>query len=394
MEKRQFRQNDLVRLNNTKFKSLSKELFFPQNLFVIKEIIANEDSIVLSNVNHLFTYDDIQPVKIDGIEDRDIYYDPIVEAGVATKENDIPVIHRDISEYYMDALKKAYNEQHISYYNQIHDLGLKYVHELQHKIPSLQKDLKIHYHIKDFVSKSNVLGRLGKLEKVITAKEYIDTFVEKTKENEKVFVYLKKNINEKNQIASLIDKQKFDYVIICSKIEMARYYAFFLNSSIGKLFLLPDFKTNRLKGRTKLSQIRRLPICYIEKFATGCVVLQTLMEYLLSYNRSINTVGDDVFTTIFSYFSSLRDSMVLEMVLPKLFEQADISILESWENEMIRLAVKNLEKTIDEKKDVFSILTTLFEDLMASGNELMENMNRLRLYMKDFMDFATKKMSE
>ena len=394
MEKIPFQPNDIVKLSKIKFESLSKELFFPQNLFVIKEITPNEVGIALKNVNHLFTSEDILPVKIDGKEDRDIYYDPIIAASIVTEGEEIPVVQRDSSEYYMVSLKKSYDENHESYYDRIYNKGMKYVHEIQHEIPSLQYDLKIHYHIREFVNKSNVLGRLGRLEKILTVKEYFATYIEKTTEDEKAFVYLKKDIDEKSQIASLTDKQKFDYVIICSKVEMAKYYTFFINSAIGKLFLLPDFKANRLRGRTKISQIRRLPIYYIEEYATGCIILQTLMEYLLSYNRSIESLGDDVFPTIFNYFSSLRDSMVLEMVLPKLFEKANISILRLWGDEIVRLSVKNSENTTDNQKDGLDILCTLFEDLMTSGNELMENMNRLRLYMKDFMDFATKKMSE
>lgn len=68
--------------------------------------------------------------------------------------------------------------------------------------------------------------------------------------------------------------------------------------------------------------------------------------------------------------------------------------MKPWEEEMIRLAAKNLDSSEKREKDGLDILSTLFDDLMTSGNELMENMNRLRLYMKDFMDFATKKMSE
>lgn len=394
MEKIPFQPNDIVKLSKIKFERLSKELFFPQNLFIIKEVNKNEVGIALKNVNHFFSFEDILPVKIDGKEDRDIYYDPIVAASIVTEGEETPVVQRDSSEYYMVSLKKSYDENHESYYDKIHNKGIKYVHEIQHVIPSLQYDLKIHYHIREFVNKSNVLGRLGRLEKIMTAKEYIDTFIEKKTEDEKAFVYLKKEIEEKDQIASLTDKQKFDYVIICSEVEMAKYYTFFINSAIGKLFLLPDFKANRLRGRTKISQIKRLPIYYIEEYALGCNILQTLMEYLLSYNRSIESLGDDVFPTIFNYFASLRDSMVLEMVLPKLFEKANISILKLWGDEIVRLSVKNSGNTDDEQKDGLDILCTLFEDLMTSGNELMENMNRLRLYMKDFMDFATKKMSE
>lgn len=394
MEKIPFQPNDIVKLSKIKFERLSKELFFPQNLFIIKEVNKNEVGIALKNVNHFFSFEDILPVKIDGKEDRDIYYDPIVAASIVTEGEETPVVQRDSSEYYMVSLKKSYDENHESYYDKIHNKGIKYVHEIQHVIHSLQDDLKIHYHIREFVNKSNVLGRLGRLEKIMTAKEYIDTFIVKKTEDEKAFVYLKKDIDEKDQIASLTDKQKFDYVIICSEVEMAKYYTFFINSAIGKLFLLPDFKANRLRGRTKISQIKRLPIYYIGEYASGCIILQTLMEYLLSYNRSIESLGDDVFPTIFNYFASLRDSMVLEMVLPMLFEKANISILKLWGDEIVRLSVKNSGNTDDAQKDGLDILCTLFDDLMTSGNELMENMNRLRLYMKDFMDFATKKMSE
>lgn len=394
MEKIQFQPNDIVRLSKKMFEILSRELFFPQNLFVVKDINIGEDSILLNNINQKFSLEDIRPVRIDGEEDRDIYYDPIVAASLIDIGEDIPVVHRDTSEYYMDALKRSFNEYHESYYDEIHYIGARYVHEIQNKIPLLRYDLKIHYHIMEFVNKSNVLGRLGKIEKVLTVKEYNDTFIKKTIENEETIVYLKKDIDGRTQIASLYNKQDFDYVIVCSKIEMAKYYVFYINSAIGKQFLLPDIKNNKFRGRTKISHLKRLPIYYVEEYSSGCIVLQSLIDFLLSYNRSVDSIDNDVFSTILNYFSSLRDSMVLEMVLPKLFEKADISILKSWDEEMIRLAARNLDCSKKKENEGLDILSTLFNDLMTSGNELMENMNRLRLYMKDFMDFAIKKMSE
>lgn len=394
MKKIQFQPNDIVRLSKKKFGILSKELFFSQNLFVVKEINIGEDSVLLNNISQKFFFEDIRPVRINGEEDRDIYYDPIVAASLIDVGDAIPVVHRDSSEYYMDALKKTYNEFHESYYDEINNIGARYVHEIQNKIPLLRHDLKIHYHIMEFVNKSNVLGRLGKIEKVLTAKEYYDTFIGKSIEDEETIVYLKKDIDERTQIATLNSKQNFDYVIVCSKIEMAKYYAFYINSAIGKQFLLPDIKNNKFRGRTKISQLKRLPIYYVEEYSSGCIVLQSLMDFLLSYCRSVDFVDNDVFSTIFNYFSSLRDSMVLEMVLPKLFENADISILKPWEEEVIRLAVRNLDRSEKKEKEELDLLSTLFDDLMTSGNELMENMNRLRLYIKDFMSFATKKMSE
>ena len=169
MEKIPFQPNDIVKLSKIKFERLSKELFFPQNLFIIKEVNKNEVGIVLKNVNHFFSFEDILPVKIDGKEDRDIYYDPIVAASIVTEGEETPAVQRDSSEYYMVSLKKSYDENLESYYDKIHNKGIKYVHEIQHVIPSLQDDLKIHYHIREFVNKSNVLGRMGRLEKIMTA---------------------------------------------------------------------------------------------------------------------------------------------------------------------------------------------------------------------------------
>ena len=119
MEKIQFQPNDIVRLSKKMFEILSRELFFPQNLFVVKDINIGEDSILLNNINQKFSLEDIRPVRIDGEEDRDIYYDPIVAASLIDIGEDIPVVHRDTSEYYMDALKRSFNESH---HNMIHDI--------------------------------------------------------------------------------------------------------------------------------------------------------------------------------------------------------------------------------------------------------------------------------
>lgn len=151
MDKIQFQSNDIVRLSKKKFEILSKELFFPQNLFVVKEINIVEDSILLNNINQKLSYEDIRPVRIDGEEDRDIYYEPIVAANLINAGEAIPVAHRDTYEYYMDALKKSYNEHHESYYDEIRNIGARYVHEIQNKFPLLRYDLKIHYHMIAFV---------------------------------------------------------------------------------------------------------------------------------------------------------------------------------------------------------------------------------------------------
>ena len=388
-----FKQGDIVKLSQRCFDNLSNGLFFPQNLFEIKSINYNEAVVFLKNISQSIPIEDIHPVKIDGREDRDIYYDPIVAAGFVSEDGPIPTVYRDSSEYYMDSLKKSYDENGVAYYDVIQNMGIHYVHEIQNQIPYLQNDLKIHYHIREYVNKSNVLGRLGELEQIVTAKAFQKRITDRSSVEEKAFIYIKKEINEKNIVASLTDTENFDYVVICSQKDKANYYTFFINSAIGKLSLLSEFKSRRLKGKTNISQIKRLSIYYLEEYVSVCLVLQALMDLILLYGKYSESLRKDLFPTIFNFFSSIRDSMVLEMVLPKLFKKSDVSILNTWREEVARLAV-TIPDDSNGKKDLFEMISPLFEDLMSPGNELMENMNRLRLYMKEFMDFANKEMAE
>lgn len=80
-----FKQGDIVKLSQSCLDNLSKELFFPQNLFEIKSINYNEAIVFLESISQSISIEDILPVTIDGKEDRDIYYDPIVAAGLYQK---------------------------------------------------------------------------------------------------------------------------------------------------------------------------------------------------------------------------------------------------------------------------------------------------------------------
>lgn len=255
-----FKQGDIVKLSQSCLDNLSKELFFPQNLFEIKSINYNEAIVFLESISQSISIEDILPVTIDGKEDRDIYYDPIVAAGFVSEDGPIPAVSRDSSEYYMDSLKKSYDENGVAYYDVIQNMGIHYVHEIQNQIPYLQNDLKIHYHIREYVNKSNVLGRLGQLEQIVTAKVFQKRISDGSFTEGKTFIYIKKEIEEKNIVASLADAERYDYVVICSRKDMANYYAFFINSAIGRLSLLSEFKSRHLKGKTNMSQVKRLPI--------------------------------------------------------------------------------------------------------------------------------------
>lgn len=388
-----FQKGDIIKLKENSFKHISKDLFFPQNLFYIKEVNVDKNNVTLKETKGQFRIEDIQPVLINGKDDRDIYYDPIVAANVVMEGEEIPSFHRDPSTYYLNSLKKLYNEAKVSYYEMITSNKLRFVHEIQNLFPDLRQELKIHYHLKELINKSNILGSLGNLSFVLTKNSY-DTISNESELKHLPTIYINRNIDEQNVIASFENEGKYDYIAICHDKSMEAYYRFYINSTIGKLFLLSDFKSNKLKGKTNISKIKKLPIYYQEEHIANCCFLQALIDFLFLYNKKTGKIGFNVLTTINRFLSSLRDSMVLEMILPKIFENSGVQILASWDEEVKKLEINYPKDTIKEEGSVLDMLTTLFNNLMASGNNLMENTNRLRLYMKDFMDFANRKMTE
>ena len=83
----------------------------------------------------------------------------------------------------------------------------------------------------------------------------------------------------------------------------------------------------------------------------------------------------------------------MEMILPELFEKSGVRILQHWKEEIGKMTVNPIVSSNKEEYGL-TVITALFDSLMTSGNELMENLNRLRLYMDDFMKFANKITSE
>ena len=387
-----YQKGDIVKLTEERFDIISKNLLFPQNLFYVEDVDDENNRISLRNEEGAFTFEDILPVAVNGVDDRDIYYDPIVAASVVGIDGEIPAYHRDSNKYYMESLKTSYNTKGDSYYNLIQALHLNYIHEIQHSFPILKGDLKIHYHLSGYVNHSNIIGKLCELGNIYTEKNK-DNINEIEEQGKHSIIYISRSIDEKNIIASSDADEKYDYYMICKGENMAIYLRFFINSIIGKLLLLPDFKNGKLKGKTNFTQLKKLPIYYIHTYANSCMVLQTMIDFWLVFDKKATSLDDGVKTAICNYFNSLRDSLVLEMILPELFEKSGVRILQHWKEEIGKMTVNPIVSSNKEEYGL-TVITALFDSLMTSGNELMENLNRLRLYMDEFMKFANKITSE
>ena len=393
MDRYYFRKGDIVKLCNECLERISRKRIFSQNLFRIMEVDGLSAKVSSGNIDVQISVKDILPVKIDGVEDRDIYYDPVVTASVVGISQEIPVFKRDLGEYYLNALKRSFNDEHVSYYDIIRSKNLSYVHEIQQQIPTLRNDLKIHYHITGLFSGSRPLGRLGDLALVMTSVTYKKMHNSQANIDDKVVIYVKGLIRESEDVASLFDKERFKYAVVCSDKRMARYIVFLMNSPIGKLLLIKGFKNNRLNGTTNVETIKKMPVYYIEKFNASCLCLQDIIDCLKSIKGNPGIIDVKSLNPYLNFFERLRSALVLEMMLPQFFKMRNLKILDSWKNEVDKLndEVKEPMNSMDKFAE---FLSKLINSLMTKGNELTENMMKLKLYTKELLNAANKKMKE
>lgn len=137
-----FKVGDIVKLKNpSEFKRSSDFHGYGTNLYKIREIKG--DVVKLASVNSVVSRSELQPVTVDGIEDRWIYFDPMIAASIVFPGDEVPAHHVDYS-YYMDAFEHCFVGKK-SYKEIIEKEHLMYVHEIQHYLRKHHQadDLKI-----------------------------------------------------------------------------------------------------------------------------------------------------------------------------------------------------------------------------------------------------------
>lgn len=124
-----FEVGDFVRLkdsNSNKQKYSDREAI---NIYKILKI--EKGKYKLSSIENLADSSDIEAIPIDGIHDKDIYFDPIIAASIISPEGSIPV-HRTDYSYYMDKFESRFDVDKRSYAEIVKDRGYRFVHEVQH----------------------------------------------------------------------------------------------------------------------------------------------------------------------------------------------------------------------------------------------------------------------
>ena len=131
-----FQIGDIVKLVNSEV--YEKSGYSRYDLYTIKEIIEN--GYCLNGVKASVNSNDIRPLKIDGIDDYEVYLEYPHKASIIKEDTkfDGELRYR----YYMDMLKEKYPNT----YTTICKCKFQYVHEVQHYLRD-NKDLRMYLNI-------------------------------------------------------------------------------------------------------------------------------------------------------------------------------------------------------------------------------------------------------
>lgn len=125
-----YREGDIIKLRNPQLYKKSVDVWkYDINLYKI--VFLGDKTIRVANVDRDIPKTEIMPVAVDGVEDRWIYYAPVIMASIVFPGDEIPVHHTDYS-YYMDAFEHSFDDKKVSFKELVKKAHLVYVHEIQH----------------------------------------------------------------------------------------------------------------------------------------------------------------------------------------------------------------------------------------------------------------------
>lgn len=386
-----FKKNDIVRLRNEYFDKIKSKLFFPQNIFFIDKFLDDGKSVLLRNVDITVPSSEICPVKIDGEEDRFIYYDPVIAADVVRPDVAIKCRHVDRDEYYLQKMKTCFDSKGQSYYNILNEEHFVYVHELQHSKPFISRDLRINYKLTPFIKPLPFKMKLETGAMVMTYRKYLDTQHEW---DNFIKVYIEKEICQSKMVATSICTEKTAYVLLFENDNHfdAKYAEFYINSSMGKLFLLNKTTNGKLEGNVTIANLRKLVIRWVNIYKECCVYLECLTQVIYVYEKRLGE-KEPALTGLLSFLSQVRDAMVMEMIIPDLFKRANFSILKKWkqDTDAIMLDFYLAEDASDKQ---IELIGKLIKAIGSNNDGIVNEMAKYRIYMLEFMRFAERNKTD
>ena len=85
--------------------------------------------------------------------------------------------------------------------------------------------------------------------------------------------------------------------------------------------------------------------------------------------------------------SQVRDAMVMEMIMPDLFQKANFSVLKKWKQDTDAIMLDfNLAEDTPNKQ--IELIEKLIKAIGSNNDGIVNEMAKYRIYMLEFMRFA------
>ncbi len=153
LDKESLRRGDFVRMKNELYNKYLVEypdkLIYQENIFRVSNI-SDSGQIMTAESSIPLSFDDIEAVLIDGLEDRVVYYDPVIMASYVAPGQPVPVHHQDKS-YYMEHFKRCFDINKKAFTDCVAERGFQFVHEVQHWLRDEMQDegLKLNHSFRE-----------------------------------------------------------------------------------------------------------------------------------------------------------------------------------------------------------------------------------------------------
>ena len=125
-----FEKGDFVKIVDSVYEAYTKDVIYTDNVFKIVKLLDN-GSVKLADIKVEVPRNNIEAIPMDGVHDRNIYYDPIIAASYVAPGQPIPVHHSQHGVYYLDGLERTrYNDKTLRQI--VEEYNCQFVHEVQH----------------------------------------------------------------------------------------------------------------------------------------------------------------------------------------------------------------------------------------------------------------------
>ena len=135
---------DFVKLKNECLHDFQEQNVSAIDLNICKlEEILPDGLLKLDIYNGMIPMNAVEAIPINGIDDKSIYYDPVIAAATVDVNAPIPVHYTDKS-YYLEHFKRCYVYDAKSFHDIVKEKEFEFVHEVQHWLRNeVGEDLKV-----------------------------------------------------------------------------------------------------------------------------------------------------------------------------------------------------------------------------------------------------------